>query len=68
VSLEDIIVRGSRRNNANTGAGYFERNGEQNLIRVPGQVTSLDDLRAIIIKGHRHGELTPCTGRHSMKA
>ncbi len=26
-----------QRNNANVGAGYIERNGEQYLVRVPGQ-------------------------------
>jgi len=49
ISLNDIIAA-VERNNANTGAGYIERNGEQNLIRVPGQATSLDDLRAITVK------------------
>ncbi|MGJ8558612.1 MAG: efflux RND transporter permease subunit [Litorimonas sp.] len=49
ISFEDFLTA-VERNNANTGAGYIERNGEQNLIRVPGQATSLDDLRAIIIK------------------
>ena len=28
------------RNNANVGAGYIERNGEQYLIRAPGQVAT----------------------------
>ena len=49
ISLDDIMSA-VERNNANTGAGYIERNGEQNLIRVPGQATSLDDLRAITVK------------------
>jgi cobalt-zinc-cadmium resistance protein CzcA len=49
ISLDDIISS-IERNNANTGAGYIERNGEQNLIRVPGQATNLDDLRAITVK------------------
>lgn len=49
VSFDDILLA-VERNNANTGAGYIERNGEQNLIRVPGQATSLDDLRAIPVK------------------
>ncbi len=44
------IIEAVSSNNANTGAGYIERNGEQNLIRVPGQAESLDDLRAITIK------------------
>jgi len=49
LSLDDILSAVAR-NNANTGAGYIERNGEQNLIRVPGQAQSLDDLRAITVK------------------
>ncbi|MFZ5669077.1 MAG: efflux RND transporter permease subunit [Pseudomonadota bacterium] len=37
------------RNNANVGAGYVERYGEQYLIRVPGQASGIDDLRSIIV-------------------
>jgi heavy metal efflux system protein len=40
------------RNNLNVGAGYIERFGSQYLVRVPGQVSSLDDLRAIRIATH----------------
>ncbi len=36
-------------NNANVGAGYVERNGEQYLIRSPGQLAGLDDLRRIVV-------------------
>ena len=46
----DNIIKAIERNNANTGAGYIERHGEQNLIRVPGQMESLDDLRDITVK------------------
>ena len=49
LSLDDIMTA-VERNNANAGAGYIERNGEQNLIRVPGQAESLEDLRAITLK------------------
>lgn len=49
LSLDDILSAVAR-NNSNTGAGYIERNGEQNLIRVPGQAQSLDDLRAITVR------------------
>jgi len=40
--------------NANVGAGYIERNGEQYLVRTPGQV---DDMKAIrdIVVGSRGG-------------
>jgi heavy metal efflux system protein len=37
------------RNNLNTGAGYIERAGEQWLVRAPGQMTSLDDIRNTVI-------------------
>jgi cobalt-zinc-cadmium resistance protein CzcA len=41
-------------NNANIGAGYIERNGEQYLIRSPGQVASIEDLQQIVV-GNRDG-------------
>ena len=37
------------RNNANIGAGYIERFGEQYLIRVPGQITDMEGLRNTVI-------------------
>jgi heavy metal efflux system protein len=37
------------KNNANVGAGYIEKNGEQYLIRSPGQVKSLADIRSIVL-------------------
>jgi heavy metal efflux system protein len=44
LTLTDLI--GSlERNNANVGAGYIERFGNQYLVRVPGQLATLDDLR-----------------------
>jgi cobalt-zinc-cadmium resistance protein CzcA len=41
-------------NNANIGAGYIERNGEQYLVRSPGQVGNIDEIRQIVI-GTRQG-------------
>ena len=41
-------------NNANVGAGYIERNGEQYLIRAPGQVATIDEIKDIVI-GARGG-------------
>lgn len=41
-------------NNANVGAGYIERNGEQYLVRAPGQVADIADIRDIVI-GSRGG-------------
>jgi len=36
-------------NNANRGAGYIERSGEQYLVRIPGQVATPEDLRQIVV-------------------
>ncbi|MCL4788677.1 MAG: CusA/CzcA family heavy metal efflux RND transporter [Verrucomicrobia bacterium] len=41
-------------NNANIGAGYIERNGEQYLIRSPGQVVGIADIEQIVV-GNRDG-------------
>ncbi len=40
--------------NANVGAGYIERNGEQYLVRTPGQVSNLEEIRQIVV-GSRGG-------------
>ncbi len=48
MSLADV-VGALERNNANVGAGYIERRGEQFLIRAPGQVRNLDDVRNTIL-------------------
>ncbi|HEY5612888.1 MAG TPA: CusA/CzcA family heavy metal efflux RND transporter, partial [Lysobacter sp.] len=37
------------RNNANVGAGYIERSGEQYLIRVPGQVADAEGIEQIVV-------------------
>lgn len=36
-------------NNSNVGAGYIERNGEQYLIRAPGQVMNLEEIGLITV-------------------
>lgn len=35
-------------NNANVGGGYIEHNGEQRLIRGPGQITSMKDIESVV--------------------
>ncbi|MDO8794296.1 MAG: CusA/CzcA family heavy metal efflux RND transporter [Vicinamibacterales bacterium] len=40
-------------NNANVGAGYIERRGEQYLIRAPGQVQDLADIERIVVGTHQ---------------
>jgi cobalt-zinc-cadmium resistance protein CzcA len=39
-------------NNANVGAGYIERNGEQYLVRTPGQVNTIAEIRDIVVGSH----------------
>jgi cobalt-zinc-cadmium resistance protein CzcA len=51
VTLSDLLDA-VEKNNANLGAGYIERNGTQYLIRSPGQVASLEDLRLIVVTQH----------------
>ena len=53
LSLRDVLDAVAR-NNANAGAGYIERSGEQYLVRVPGQIAALEDLRDIVV-AHREG-------------
>lgn len=48
LTLQDIVVALDR-NNSNTGAGYIEKRGEQLLIRAPGQVQSMEDIRNVIL-------------------
>lgn len=48
LSLNDIVTA-LEANNANRGAGYVERSGEQILIRVPGQANNERDLSQIIV-------------------
>ncbi|EGM76603.1 heavy metal efflux pump, cobalt-zinc-cadmium [Rheinheimera sp. A13L] len=45
----DDLAQALEQNNSNVGAGYIERNGEQWLIRSPGQLKSLEDIRALVI-------------------
>lgn len=48
LSLSDVM-EALERNNSNTGAGYIERNGEQYLIRVPGQLQTLEDIKSVVL-------------------
>lgn len=48
LTLQDIVVALDRNNN-NIGAGYIEKRGEQLLVRAPGQVHSIEDIRNIIL-------------------
>ncbi|WP_131783677.1 efflux RND transporter permease subunit [Legionella gresilensis] len=43
------LLQALEKNNANIGAGYIEKNGEQYLIRIPGQVKTIEDIKKIIV-------------------
>ncbi|HEU4486819.1 MAG TPA: CusA/CzcA family heavy metal efflux RND transporter, partial [Povalibacter sp.] len=48
LSLDDL-EQALRANNLNVGAGYIETNGEQQLVRVPGQLAGEDEIRHVVI-------------------
>ena len=48
LTLESVVTA-LEKNNANVGAGYIERRGEQYLIRAPGQVRTVEDIRNIVL-------------------
>jgi cobalt-zinc-cadmium resistance protein CzcA len=48
LTLQDLVIAIDR-NNSNVGAGYIEKRGEQYLIRAPGQVRSIEDIRNVIL-------------------
>lgn len=52
LALADI-VNALERNNSNVGAGYIEREGEQYLVRAPGQAASVDDIGNIVVTSIR---------------
>ena len=47
-TLHDVVTAVAA-NNQNVGAGYIERNGQQFLVRVPGQVADLDAIGDIVL-------------------
>jgi cobalt-zinc-cadmium resistance protein CzcA len=47
-TLQDVVAA-LERNNGNVGAGYIEKNGEQLLVRAPGQVRGSADIGNILL-------------------
>ncbi|WP_372392659.1 efflux RND transporter permease subunit [Xanthomonas sp. NCPPB 3582] len=45
----DEVAQAVEANNRNIGAGYIERNGQQFLVRVPGQVDDIAQIGAIVL-------------------
>ncbi len=48
LTLADVVAS-LERNNANVGAGYIERRGEQYLVRAPGQLRDAADIGNVVI-------------------
>lgn len=57
VTLSDL-VNALQANNLNVGAGYIERNGEQYLVRVPGQLSDKDAIRRSVVTTHDNIPIT----------
>ncbi len=49
VSIGELVAAVDR-NTQNAGAGYIETRGEQSLVRVPGQLRTVEDIRDVIVK------------------
>ncbi|MDR7089779.1 efflux RND transporter permease subunit [Cellvibrio fibrivorans] len=45
----DDLVEALEKNNTNIGAGYIEKNGEQYLIRAPGQLSDMAAIKKVIV-------------------
>ena len=52
LTLPDLVAA-IERNNANVGAGYIEKRGEQYLIRAPGQVADIADIGNIVVSSRQ---------------
>ena len=48
VTINDLVET-LKNNNQNSGAGYIERNGEQWLIRSPGQLNNLEEIAQLVV-------------------
>jgi cobalt-zinc-cadmium resistance protein CzcA len=48
LSLDDL-VDALERNNANVGAGYIEKRGEQVLVRIPGQLGDASAIGSVVV-------------------
>ena len=51
ISIEEL-VNALQVNNDNRGAGYIERNGQQLLVRSPGQLATVEDIGNVIVTEH----------------
>ncbi|WP_027873738.1 efflux RND transporter permease subunit [Spongiibacter marinus] len=51
IALKDIATALGA-NNANRGAGYIERNGQQILVRSPGQLQTIEEIENVVVGRH----------------
>tara|TARA_R110002167_G_scaffold58859_6_gene166824 strand:+ start:953 stop:4021 length:3069 start_codon:yes stop_codon:yes gene_type:complete len=49
LSMQDLLTALAR-NNANQGAGFVERNGQQILIRSQAQLKTIEDIGKVVVK------------------
>lgn len=50
----ESLVQSLQNNNENRGAGYIERNGQQFLVRSPGQLKNFQDIENVVV-ANRNG-------------
>ena len=48
ISMEQVVTA-LRNNNDNRGAGYIEPNGQQLLVRSPGQLRTFEDIENVVV-------------------
>ncbi len=48
VTMKDV-AEALRNNNNNRGAGYIERNGQQLLVRSPGQLATITEIENVVV-------------------
>ncbi|MDP1979930.1 efflux RND transporter permease subunit [Undibacterium sp.] len=53
LSWQDVVTA-LEKNNGNVGAGYIERRGEQYLVRAPGQLSSMDEIRNVVVSSQKN--------------
>ncbi len=50
----DELIQAVKNNNNNRGAGYIEENGQQLLVRSPGQIASMEDIAGVVVTKHEN--------------
>ena len=59
LSINDLVTA-LENNNANMGAGFIEKSGEQYLIRIPGQVKDTNDIANIVVSAKNGVPIRVC--------